>query len=188
MRRIILGFVAVLFTLSQAPTFSQAGNPTLATDITAAEIQTVVQNIAGGTDQQIKVVGMERYNVGVGILHRGATKGGAAVGAINHERVSEIYYVVSGSGTLVTGGTVAGAKPLPPDGYLVKVAVGPSNNGVFTQSAQSRKVAAGDVVVIPPGVYHGFSEIPDHIDYVSVRIDPDHLLPSGHVHPLLTKK
>jgi hypothetical protein len=88
----------------------------------------------------------------------------------------------------VTGGTVTGAKPLPPDGYLVKVAVGPSNTGTFTQPAQTRKIAAGDVVVIPPGVYHGFSEIADHIDYLSVRVDPDRLLPGGHVHELLTKK
>lgn len=188
MRPMVLGLAAVLLTLIQAPTFSQGGSASLATDVTAAEINTVLQNIAGGTDQQIKVVGMDKYNVGVGILHRGATKGGAPVAAINHERVSEVYYVVSGTGTLVTGGTVTGAKPLPPDGYLVKVAVGPSNSGVFAQPAQSRKVSAGDVVVIPPGVYHGFSDIPDHIDYVSVRIDPDKLLPSGHVHALLRKK
>src|SRR5205814_844673 len=86
------------------------------------------------TDQQIKVVGMAQYNVGVGILHRNATKSGGPVVAINHERVSEVYYVVSGSGTLITGGTVTGVKPLPPDGYLVKVAVGPSNSGAFKAS------------------------------------------------------
>ena len=39
MRRSILGLVIVLLALAQAPTFSQAGNPTLATDVTAAEIQ-----------------------------------------------------------------------------------------------------------------------------------------------------
>jgi len=188
MRRTILGLVMVLLTLSQAPGFSQTANPTLATDVTAAEIQAVLKNVSGGTDQQIKVVGMSQYNVGVGILHRNATKSGGPVVAINHERVSEVYYVVSGSGTLITGGTVTGVKPLPPDGYLVKVAVGPSNSGVFAQPAQSRKVSAGDMVVIPPGVYHGFTDIPDHIDYVSVRVDPDRLLPSGHVHEVLAKK
>jgi hypothetical protein len=44
------------------------------------------------------------------------------------------------------------------------------------------------MVVIPPGVYHGFTDIADHIDYVSVRVDPDRLLLSGHVHEVLTKK
>ena len=77
---------------------------------------------------------------------------------------------------------------ISPDGYLVKVAVGPSNSGVFAQPAQSRKVGPGDMVVIPPGVYHGFTDIADHIDYVSVRVDPDRLLPSGHVHEVLTQK
>jgi mannose-6-phosphate isomerase-like protein (cupin superfamily) len=188
MRPMMIGLVTVLLTMTQASTFTQSGRANLATDVTAAEINTVLQNIAGGTDQQIKVVGMEKYNVGVGVLHRAATKTGAPIVAINHERVSEVYYVVSGTGTLLTGGTVTGAKPLPPDGYLVKVAVGPSNSGIFAQPAQSRKISAGDVVVIPPGVYHGFTDIPDHIDYVSVRVDPDKLLPSGHVHALLSKK
>ena len=26
----------------------------------------------------------------------------------------------------------------------------------------------------------------DHVDYVSVRPDPDHVLPAGYAHPLLT--
>jgi len=69
----------------------------------------------------------------------------------------------------------------------VKVAVGPSNQGTFVQAAQTRKVGAGDIVIIPPGVYHGFTDVTDHVEYVSVRPDPDHVLPAGYVHPLLKK-
>ena len=85
---------------------------------------------------------MGKYNVSVGVLRRGQTKPGAPVGAINHEHVTEVYYIVSGSGTLLTGGTVDGVKPLPADGEIVKVAVGPSNQGTFRQAAQTRKVGA----------------------------------------------
>ena len=122
MQRIALGVAAAVFMLSQALTFSQSGMPPkVATDITAAEVQTVLSAPTGGTDRQLKVVDVGKYNVGVGILHRNATKSGGPVVAINHERVSEVYYVVSGSGTLITGGTVTGVKPLPPDGYLAGV-------------------------------------------------------------------
>jgi hypothetical protein len=77
--------------------------------------------------------------------------------------------------------------PLPADGELVKVAVGPSHSATFVQPAQSRRIGPGDVVIIPAGVYHGFSEVPDHIDYLSVRPDTDHVLPAGFVHPLLKR-
>lgn len=179
---------AILLTLLPAVAIAQAdraSSPTLATDITAAEIQTVLKSPTGGVDRQIKVVDIGKYNVGVGVLHRGATKAGARVAAINHEHVTEVYYILSGGGTLVTGGTVTGVKPLPSDGELVKVAVGPSNSGTFVQPAQSRTVGPGDVVIIPRGVYHGFSEVPDHVDYLSVRPDAEHVLPAGYVHPLL---
>ena len=130
MNRILLATVFVLIALSQAGTIAQGGKPPqLATDITAADVQTVIKAPTGGGDRQMKVVDMGKYNVSVGVLRRGPTKPGAPVSAINHEHVTEVYYVISGSGTLLTGGTVDGAKPLPADGEIVKVAVGPSNQG-----------------------------------------------------------
>jgi len=161
--------------------------PTLASDITAAQVQAILAEPTGGGDRQMRVVDMGKYNVSVGVLRRGPTKPGAPVGAINHTQITEVYYIVSGSGTLLTGGVVEGAKPLPADGEIVKVAVGPSNQGTFKQPAQSRKVSTGDIVIIPPGVYHGFTDVTDHVEYVSVRPDPDHVLPAGYVHPLLKK-
>ena len=174
----------ILFFGVQGVVFAQTP-PVLATDITAAEIQTVLKSPTGGADRQIKVVDMGKYNVGVGILQRGKVQAGTPVGAINHERVTEVYYIVSGTATLVTGGTVKDVRPLPADGEIVKIAVGASNTATFVQPAQSRKVGPGDVVIIPPGVYHGFSEVPDHIHYLSVRPDADHVLPAGFVSPLL---
>jgi len=179
---------AILVALFQTPASSQGSlPPSLATDITAAEVQAVLASPTGGGDRQMKVVDMGKYNVSVGVLHRAKTTPGAPVGAINHEHITEVYYVISGGGTLLTGGTVDNIKPLPADGEIVKVAVGASNNGTFRQAAQSRKVGPGDIIIIPPGVYHGFADVADHVDYVSVRPDPEHVLPAGYVHPLLKK-
>jgi hypothetical protein len=45
----------------------------------------------------------------------------------------------------------------------------------------------GDIVVIPSGVLHVWTEIPDQVTYLSVRPDPDRVRPGGCVNPLLLK-
>ena len=188
MQRIIIGTIAGLVVVSQAVTFTQAPKPpVLATDITAAQIQAVLSAPSAIADRLITAVDMGSYNVGVGVLRRTPTKPGAPVGAIMHEHITEVYYIISGTGTLFTGGEVVNARPAAADSEIVKVVVGPSSQGTFKAPAQKRKVGPGDVVIIPPGVYHGFDEVTDHVEYVAVRSDPEHVLPAGFVHPALRK-
>jgi len=186
MRSIQWAIVAAGLLLTQGIASAQNTDATRSTVVSADEIQAVVA-APGGGDREIKILDMGKYNVGVAVLRRAATKPGAAIGAINHTKVTEVYYVVSGSGTLVTGGDVENIRPLAADNELVTTVVGPGNNATFKKPAQSRKIGAGDVVVIPAGVYHGFSEVPDHIEYVSVRTDPEKVLPAGYVHPAIKK-
>jgi quercetin dioxygenase-like cupin family protein len=160
--------------------------PTLATDITAAEIAAVAKT-AEGTDREIKIVDLGKYNLGVAVLRRSAMKPGGPATAINHAQLTEVYYIVSGAATLVTGGDVTNVKALPATHELVTTVVGPTNTAIFSKPAQVRKVAAGDVIIIPAGVYHGWAEVPDHIEYVSVRPDVDKVLPAGYVNPVLKK-
>jgi quercetin dioxygenase-like cupin family protein len=175
--------VALLTISASLPLFAQT--QPLATDIKAAEIQAVVDAPTGGADRQIRVVDIGTHNVAVGVLRRAKTKPGAPVGAIEHDFVTEIYYVVSGSGTLLTGGTVDNAKAAPENSEIVTTAVGPSKMGVFREPAQKRHVETGDMVIIPAGVYHGFDDVTDHIEYVSIRSDPKHVLPAGYVSPVI---
>lgn len=188
MRKLILGSVGLIVALSASSIviFSQRRMPpTTVTYVTAEEVQTVV-TAPGGGDRMIKHLDMGGYNVGIAVLRRGATKkGGGPATGINHTKVAEVYYVVSGSGTLITGTDVTDVRPLAADNELVKQIVGPSNNATFRQVAQTKVLKAGDMVVIPPGVYHGFSEVPDHIEYVTVRPDPDQVLPAGYINPAL---
>ena len=96
---------AVLF--AQAKTSTQGRKPPqLATDITAAEVQAVLNAPSVIADRLITAVDMGAYNVGVGVLRRAPTTPGAPVGAINHEHITEVYYIVRGTGTLLTGGDV----------------------------------------------------------------------------------
>jgi quercetin dioxygenase-like cupin family protein len=134
----------------------------------------------------MKVVDLGKLNLAVGILRRGPTKPGAPVGAITHSQVTEAFYVVSGSATLVTGGEVIKPVPFPADIEIVKIAVGPSTNGTF-KAGDRLPISAGDIVIVPAGVPHGFDDIKDELTYLSIRPDPDHVLPAGYVHPALRK-
>ncbi|HEX7793749.1 MAG TPA: hypothetical protein VF456_05325, partial [Vicinamibacterales bacterium] len=147
MRRTFLLFS--IFTAVAGSALAQTAPPTLATDIPAGAIQAVLNSQPPAGDKLIKSIDIGTYAVGVGILHRGATRPGAPIGAINHTQLTEIYYVISGTATLLTGGTVTNVNAIAADSDIVKIDVGPSNQGVFQQAAQRRKIGPGDVVIIP---------------------------------------
>lgn len=48
--------------------------------------------------------------------------------------------------------------------------------GTGLENGVSRKVRAGDVVIIPAGTGHWFSSIDGAIDYEVMRVDPGKLL------------
>src|SRR5947207_1647211 len=92
--------IAMLAVGLAGPAFAQATTPPVV-GITAAEIQTVMkyQGAEGaGTDRQIKVADLGDYRLGVGVLQRGPTKPGAPIAAISHSKVTEAFYIISGSG------------------------------------------------------------------------------------------
>jgi quercetin dioxygenase-like cupin family protein len=51
---------------------------------------------------------------------------------------------------------------------------GPNGPGCGGLAVGSRRVEtkAGDVLIVPPGVIHGWADIPDHVDYLSFH--PSH--------------
>jgi quercetin dioxygenase-like cupin family protein len=178
-------FTLLALALLSTPAWAQAtAPPTGATDITRAELAAVLKSLNPDavTDQQIKVVDVGPYNVAVGILHR---SGRATQNAIAHSAITEIYYVLGGAGTFVTGGTMTGASPADPNGNTVRVLVGPSTNGTAVAGGQSRRIGPGDVIIVPPGVAHWFSAVEQDLDYLVFRVDPNHVLPAGYVHQLL---
>ena len=94
-----------------------AQTPSTATHVPRSEIMAVFENLGNTIDQQIRVVDIgDDINVGVGILRRVSTRTeGEEVNAILHHRVTEVYYVLSGSGILVTGGNATGNVEFPAD-------------------------------------------------------------------------
>jgi len=163
-----------------------AQSPDNATHIPAGEIMTVFEHLGDTIDQQIRIVDIgDDINVAVGILRRAGTRTeGEAVNAILHHRVTEVYYVLSGSGVLVTGGEESNPREFPADNISVLELIGPSGSRTVI-NGQVQTISAGDVVVIPAGVPHGFSHIQDQVTYLSIRVDPDMTLPTDYLHPSL---
>ena len=157
-----------------------------ATHIPNTDIWAVYEALGQTIDQQIRVVDIgDDINVAVGILQRkGNRTEGEEVNAIIHHRVTEVYYILSGSGVLVTGGEESNAREFPADNSSVMVLIGPSGSRTVI-NGQVQRVSPGDVVVIPAGVPHGFRHIQEQVTYLSIRVDHDQVLPTGYVHPAL---
>ena len=157
--------------------------PAYAFDITKADIDLLLKDHPGG-DKQIRVVDMGKYNMGVGVIYRGPTndKAGDPIHVLYHDYTAETYIVISGSGILTTGGVIDQKKA---GTGTPNVMNGPSGSGIAGRGAYSRKVQTGDIIIIPTGVAHGWSQITDHVTYLSVRPDPDRVLPAGWVYPTL---
>jgi hypothetical protein len=217
MKKAVLG-LAVILTGSVAHVVGQTKEPPkVAIDISAAEIQQIIDHPpTRSVDQQIKVVDIGEYNLAVGVIHRPAPQPNAAgagrgrqgggpppnvvkcgpatapagaklspPGLISHDSELETYQIISGSGVLVTGGTIFNGSRSAPDSEVTTTLNGPSCSGQAFGDFVSREVHVGDVVIIPPGVAHGWRDIQDHVTYLSVRPDPKHVLPAGYVNPAI---
>jgi mannose-6-phosphate isomerase-like protein (cupin superfamily) len=178
MRRVGVGAVAVLLALSAQDT-QPSCNRCSATYVGNDEIQAYLKRVPAKEgvvrDQQIRALDAGKTNVDIGVVYRGKQSSGQAVA--EHDLVTEVYHVLDGSATLVTGSDIAGWKRRPADDNAVRLLNGPGGNGVSIRNGVTHHLQAGDVIVIPAGVGHWFANIDDHIRYLMVRIDPDKVVP-----------
>jgi mannose-6-phosphate isomerase-like protein (cupin superfamily) len=118
-----------------------------------------------------------KAHIGIGRVHRGKLDKPAPNSVAEHDQISEVYHVISGSGTLVLGPDIVNRQRRPATMRTVVEFNGPGNNGSEVRDGIAYEIKAGDVVVIPAGTGHWFTHIDDHIDYLMVRIDPDKVTP-----------
>ncbi len=93
---------AIALLLAQA----SATKTLTAIDVKFTDIQaTIKQEIATNvTDIPIRTVDVGGHNVGIAVVHR--EKGTNLTAAASHDKVSEVYSVLEGTGTFVSGGTL----------------------------------------------------------------------------------
>ncbi len=123
--------------------------------------------------------------VGEACGEAGTPPAGSAAGGIAHDQQTEGYLIISGAGTMVTGGHIMNGRRSGPESEVTKVLNGPSCSGTIVGADVVRKdVKVGDIVIIPAGVPHGWANIPDHVDYLSFRPSA-RVLEAGYVNPAI---
>ena len=160
----VLAFVLAAAAQAAAPAASP-GPPVPAAFISPADIARMLENgiVKSAVDQPMQSVDVRGGKAVVAMLHRDRAEAGALI----HERATETYYILYGSGTIVTGGSLG--TPTPTD--LTRLGAGPSLTGT-RQGGDSRRVGPGDIVIIPAGTPHSFSELDAPISYLVFRFDP----------------
>jgi glc operon protein GlcG len=83
----------------------------------------------------------------------------AGVGEV-HVRDTDILYVLEGSATLVTGGTLVDPREVAPDEI----------RGSAVAGGEAREIAKGDVVVVPNGTPHWFRSVQPPVLYYVVKV------------------
>ena len=119
---------------------------------------------------------------------KGTVPPGSSTG-LWHLGQTETYLIISGSGTLVTGGKVMNGRKSGPNAEVTKVLNGPSCSGsIVGDDVVKRVVNVGDIIIIPAGTPHGWAEILDHVDYLSVRPDPQRTISELYKNPAIKKQ
>ncbi|MDA1371103.1 MAG: hypothetical protein O2971_10125 [Proteobacteria bacterium] len=151
----------IVFAQTPAPAV-----PPVATDVTAEEITRFIDALPRDrvSDLPIRTVSVTGdYRVGVyGVFRPKELPGGSNLHPVN---TTEIYYMLKGYATLVTGGTLTDPRPAPSPSTSIR--------GSGIEGGVSRRVVPGDVIVIPGHTPHYFSELETDIEYLIFRPDPD---------------
>ena len=140
--------IAAMLMLVQttAPPAPAPGSPAIFkanADLQAA----LVKAIAGASDMATSpIADTDQYRVN--IVHRPK-----ANGAIAHPGNTELHYIIDGSGTVVTGGTI----------------VRHAGAAATIEGGERHAVGKGDVIIVPAGSAHMYSEVKGEITYLEVR-------------------
>ncbi len=116
--------------------------------VTYIESQTVAAAFAKG----VPLLEVDGYKI------HASRREGPGVAEV-HDWETDVVYVLDGAATLVLGGTVVDPKVTEP-GQI---------RGPVIQGGESRRIAKGDVMVIPAGVPHWFKDVQGPMTYFVVK-------------------
>jgi mannose-6-phosphate isomerase-like protein (cupin superfamily) len=159
MRALTIGLALTMLSASTALAQQAApGAASSRTMVSAADVQAMIakaksERKEGQALLAQSMIQLAPYNVS---LEYRAAVANAAV----HETEAELFYVVDGSATLVTGGKLTGETRTN--------AANLSGKGI--EGGMSRKVAKGDFIMVPEGTPHWFSAIDGTVVLMSLHL------------------
>ena len=155
--------VAVVPLAAQAPKIAPKTEP--ATHVTKDQILAFFAQMPPNRilDNVIRAVDVGGYKVGVFAVTRPKD---SPQDAIYHDtNMTEILYILEGSATLITGGTIPDARPPQRPGG--------NYTGSKIDGGTSRHVVPGDVIITPGRTPHLWANIESDMRYLVFRPDPD---------------
>jgi len=160
---------ALMVLLTAGPALAQEKPPLPALDVTGKELSAFIDKFPKDviTDRAIKVADVGGYRVGIFGVFRPKALAGDAI--LHETKTSEVYYMLEGSGTLVTGGYIRDYKA----GADGKVS---PTRGTRIEGGVTRRVTVGDIIVIPGRTPHWWSSLESDIRYMIIRPDPENRL------------
>ncbi len=164
--RSALIFSFTLAAVAQGPKSSAPATYVTPDQMTAAMKAAPNQN-APLNDRPVRVIDAGGRYLGVAVVRRTSADQSALV----HDKIDEIYYILDGGGMLVTGGTLVNGKQT-----ASSPTIGPGWSGTSIEGGQSRRVNPGDVVFIPGGTAHMFTQLDGPIRYLVYRVDPSKVI------------
>jgi uncharacterized RmlC-like cupin family protein len=122
------------------------------------------------SDIVVRHLNVGEENLGVSVVQRSKVEVMDSTTGIAHPDLDEIYYIVSGTGTMVTGGKFVDMQS------SVSSLLGPMERGEIRGGVE-QYVEPGDIAIIPKGMPHGWLKIDtDAISYIIFRGDPSKVM------------
>jgi mannose-6-phosphate isomerase-like protein (cupin superfamily) len=148
-----LTFSVVLSAQGQAPPPAPTDR-TKATHFSAADLQAALAKLP--TDRpasSVRVFSLAPYNVNV------ERRLPQAQGASLHEAQAELFYVIDGAATMLTGGTLVG-----------ETRNGTNRQGSAIQGGTKQPLNKGDFFIVPSGVAHQFVDISGPLQVMAIYL------------------
>ena len=152
---------AIAFSLValSATAFAQAPSPTptdrtKATHFSAADLKAALTKLPTDRPNAVaRVFTLDPYNIGV------EQRQPVAQGAAAHADRAELFYVINGSGTMLTGGTISDGKQS-----------GANTQGTTITGGTRIAFNTGDFIMVPSGVPHQFVDLKAPVQVMSMYL------------------
>lgn len=152
----VLGIIvaSTVSVSAQAPLTGPPAPKDRAMDFPLASLEAAAREIAAKGLITQRVLDGGTYSINVRHIAGAET-------ALVHGKITEVWVVRGGSGTVATGGSLVDPKP---------GAVAGEFSGRAISGGVERVIKTGDLVFIPPGVPHGIKESKG-ITYLNIRFE-----------------
>jgi mannose-6-phosphate isomerase-like protein (cupin superfamily) len=149
----------------EKPVTMSGANALKIAQASAAMAQSIIyidsKKVAAAFSKGAVLVGEEEHmmHASRNYMVHASRRDGPGVGEV-HTRDTDIIYVLEGTATFVTGGSLVDGKTIAPDEIR-----GPSIRG-----GESRRITKGDVIIVPEGVPHWFQQVQAPFKYYVVKV------------------